>query len=548
MSNINGNDSVYIRLLHSFRGFMERFEVQILAVLLCQLYFSLCLFLGFNVRREFVFVACIYLVLDALFIGARILISRFMPMMVHGQILCAVNILLSGGIAGQTVFGHRFYETVSYADSAKDLIAAQVLDTGKNILIGALLGAVAFFVSFALLRSQTGNTQRKDSGGRVMLCYILFILFAGASIGVLVLLKLKDNGTDSSNQWLGGFQPGEFLKFAFLFLLAFVSGVESDSKAWNIFKPLLQFGSLGIMLVYFAFLGEFGSLLVVIITFALFLVVANRNWIYTALLILSVLVIAVPVMGVVISKGNDFIEQKYTYTQEQKEDLAYRAENGLLEPGEEPYEEPASTFFTRQYEKIYMRFMIVKDVDGTDPDTLPGVSEALRTTYAYQPAAALKAIGISELFPFNAPVFHYVTHADTDYIYTSVLQCGGLVGIIIMMFAYLLLADSAFSLISCNCNMTNRFFVYAMVTSMLLQMFINVLGVNNLIPLTGIPLPFVSRGGSSIAACLMMIAVVFAADYDYMTKKKQLADQWSDREDKKGGVLVYEEDSFKIEV
>ena len=124
MSKIAGNESVYIRLLHSFRGFMERFEVQLLAVLLCQTYFSLCLFLGFNVRREFVFVACIYLVLDVLFVGARILISRFMPMMVHGQILCAVNILLSGGIAGQTVFGHRFYETVSYADSAKALISA----------------------------------------------------------------------------------------------------------------------------------------------------------------------------------------------------------------------------------------------------------------------------------------------------------------------------------------------------------------------------------------------------------------------------------------
>ncbi len=47
---------------------------------------------------------------------------------------------------------------------------------------------------------------------------------------------------------------------------------------------------------------------------------------------------------------------------------------------------------------------------------------------------------------------------------------------------------------------------------MLFQASLNVFGVNDLLPLTGVTLPFVSRGGSSVIGCWMLLAFIKAVD------------------------------------
>ncbi len=47
---------------------------------------------------------------------------------------------------------------------------------------------------------------------------------------------------------------------------------------------------------------------------------------------------------------------------------------------------------------------------------------------------------------------------------------------------------------------------------MLFQAALNVFGVNDILPLTGVTLPFVSRGGSSIISCWMLLAFIKAVD------------------------------------
>ena len=47
---------------------------------------------------------------------------------------------------------------------------------------------------------------------------------------------------------------------------------------------------------------------------------------------------------------------------------------------------------------------------------------------------------------------------------------------------------------------------------MLFQAALNVFGVNDILPLTGVTLPFVSRGGSSIMCCWMLLAFIKAVD------------------------------------
>ena len=47
---------------------------------------------------------------------------------------------------------------------------------------------------------------------------------------------------------------------------------------------------------------------------------------------------------------------------------------------------------------------------------------------------------------------------------------------------------------------------------MLFQASLNVFGVNDILPLTGVTLPFISRGGSSIICCWMLLAFIKAVD------------------------------------
>ena len=47
---------------------------------------------------------------------------------------------------------------------------------------------------------------------------------------------------------------------------------------------------------------------------------------------------------------------------------------------------------------------------------------------------------------------------------------------------------------------------------MLFQASLNVFGVNDLLPLTGVTLPFISRGGSSIMCCWMLMALIKSVD------------------------------------
>lgn len=47
---------------------------------------------------------------------------------------------------------------------------------------------------------------------------------------------------------------------------------------------------------------------------------------------------------------------------------------------------------------------------------------------------------------------------------------------------------------------------------MLFQAALNVFGVNDILPLTGVTLPFISRGGSSIISCWMLLAFIKAVD------------------------------------
>lgn len=551
IETIESADFRPIVLLLKFRSLMSNPTIQFWVPVAYQIYLALCLAGGFYFRKEILYVGAAFVVLDVLTYVA----SMVKQSMVFGQVMCALNILISAGISGQSVFAKRF-------PSIGGSVSGVVADVGINTVVGLILAAAVAGVCIALRKFIWSNADTKSkAGGLTILSYI----FLGGFAVLCVVFACM-------GQWIriGPFsvQPGEYMKVVFLFYISFVSGA-SDKEMSFLKKMILELIAFAAICAYFVLQSEFGSILVILAVFIFFLLISHRNWIAIVAILLVVCLIAGLAFSVIIGLGNTYIEEKYGEEQVDEfeeqlnaESSAGTAEESELTGGNEAQEEKKNLFvgreygkvtgkivslFTSNYEKIYMRYMVVKDIDGTDPDTLPGVREVLRTQYSFQASAALDAIGISRFFPFNAPIFNYVPVGASDYIYTSVLQCGGLASVIVMLFAYLLLADSAFALITTNCHAFSRNLVFVMISSILIQMFINVLGVNNLIPLTGITLPFVSSGGSSFSACIMMIGCMIWADIDYFRQKEKSRMQWENSEQVKGGVLVNESAEFRFE-
>jgi cell division protein FtsW len=103
---------------------------------------------------------------------------------------------------------------------------------------------------------------------------------------------------------------------------------------------------------------------------------------------------------------------------------------------------------------------------------------------------------------------HYLPEAHTDMISAVIGEELGLVGIALLVAAYCALAYAGLRLaISCKDAFGKR--LAAGITALLCgQAAVNLAAVLGLAPLTGIPLPFVSYGGSSLVIALLSIGIL----------------------------------------
>ena len=101
-----------------------------------------------------------------------------------------------------------------------------------------------------------------------------------------------------------------------------------------------------------------------------------------------------------------------------------------------------------------------------------------------------------------------VPKASTDYVFTAIGEELGLVGSLGVVAAFMLLVGSMFRAAVDAVHPFSKVFAAGLATIVGLQAFLIVGGVLRIIPLTGITLPFVSYGGSSLVANFALVAIV----------------------------------------
>ena len=100
--------------------------------------------------------------------------------------------------------------------------------------------------------------------------------------------------------------------------------------------------------------------------------------------------------------------------------------------------------------------------------------------------------------------------AETDLIYALITNELGLVGAAALIGVYLMIIERGFKIAMLADDSFSKLLATGLTAVFALQVFVIVGGVTKLIPLTGVTLPFVSYGGSSIIANFILLALLLA--------------------------------------
>src|SRR6059058_4372404 len=115
-------------------------------------------------------------------------------------------------------------------------------------------------------------------------------------------------------------------------------------------------------------------------------------------------------------------------------------------------------------------------------------------------------LGASVLkLPGGAPL---IPAPETDMIYAVIVNDLGLLGGAGVIATYLLIAERGFKIATLASDSFSKLLATGLTAVMALQVFVIVGGVTRVIPLTGVTLPFVSYGGSSIVANFVLLALL----------------------------------------
>ena len=283
----------------------------------------------------------------------------------------------------------------------------------------------------------------------------VLILLGALFLMILVFMPQFGYGLKGATRWLNiagfSFQPSEILKLALIIYLAAWFGNRNDRMRNWVYGTVPFLIILGIIAFLLLRQPDIGTLLIVIAISAVIYFLAGspiKHFLMIGALILATLAILVVV---------------------------------------EPY-----------------RFDRIKTY--LDPSIDPkGISYQVNQSFISIGSGGVFGVGFGE----SVQKFGFLPEVVNDSIFAIVAEELGFVG---SGFLIGLFIAFAFLMVRVANDVSDKFaklFVMGMTSWVVGQSFINIAAISGLLPLTGIPLPFVSYGGTAIVALLTGMGIVF---------------------------------------
>ncbi len=130
----------------------------------------------------------------------------------------------------------------------------------------------------------------------------------------------------------------------------------------------------------------------------------------------------------------------------------------------------------------------------------------------YQSSQAYYAMAAGGLFGSGLRLGHpgFIPDVATDYVFAAFSEEFGLIGALVVIAIFLVLVRRIVAVSTGLPDLYGKLLGFGMAATLGFQVFIIIGGVIGVFPLTGITLPFISYGGSSLLANFLLIALVWA--------------------------------------
>lgn len=140
----------------------------------------------------------------------------------------------------------------------------------------------------------------------------------------------------------------------------------------------------------------------------------------------------------------------------------------------------------------------------------------------YHLTESMKAIGSGQLFGkgFNKGEV-YIPENHTDFIFSVIGEEFGFIGAVVLILIFLALVFHLTRLATKNDGPFNKIFIIGFISLILFHLVQNIGMTIQLLPITGIPLPFISYGGSSLWSLMCGVGIVLSIYYHQPTRLYQ---------------------------
>ena len=290
-------------------------------------------------------------------------------------------------------------------------------------------------------------------------------LVYGATLALMVIVFVAAEAVRGSKRWLDlgviQFQPSELGKVLFVLALAgFVVGRVGPTTRWKTIFAAIGLGAVPILLVFMQ--PDLGTALVYAASLFAVLFFVGVRWRQLAgLLALGALAI-VSVLWLLPAAGLQVLQ---------------------------PYQtERLTGLVNRDTDPAGLNWNVNQSVTavGSGGLTGRGVVDASQTRLDYLPEHA------------------------TDFAFASLAEQRGFVGCAILLLLYLLVVWRGLRVVTGAADLYGVVVAGGLVFGFLFQVFVNVGMTIGIAPVTGIPLPLVSYGGSSLITTLLMVGILEA--------------------------------------
>lgn len=140
--------------------------------------------------------------------------------------------------------------------------------------------------------------------------------------------------------------------------------------------------------------------------------------------------------------------------------------------------------------------------------------EEYASTGGYQILQGLYAIGSGGIFGKglgqSVQKLGFIPEAQNDYIFTIICEELGLIGAISVIMLFVFIIRRMFVIAGNAPNLFGSMLVTGVMAHISIQVFLNIAVVTNFIPNTGVTLPFISYGGTSVVFLMAEVGIVLA--------------------------------------